>query len=157
MTDQPEDPKLSKKGQQTDSRISTRQQLFHLTDAMFAKWKADYQETKPVGQSGFRGVRLNHTRKKGGQEIWKACGRTQTRAERLRTDRTKSKRCLGLFTSKHTAAHVRDYHILKNNDNVSVSSIAVKLNFHPRTYLTADGELLPLRKVLGADFVDSTE
>ena len=46
---------------------------------------------------------------------------------------------LGQFKSKHTAAHVRDYHILRNDDNLSMSSIAVQLNFHPRTYLTADG------------------
>ena len=103
---------------------------------MFAKWKADYQKKHPLESSGFRGVLQADTRK-GGQQMWDA----RRRPEKSLKEGKKiiSLAYLGRFTCKHTAAHVRDYDTLRNIHNVSMSSIAVQLNFHPRTYLTADG------------------
>ena len=101
-----------------------RKQLFNLTEDTFEKHKA-----KVVSISGFKGVHLDDKR-------WRARG-------------LNGKKGLGTFASKESAARARDRHVLSYKTNHKICDIAAELNFHPRNYLTPDGELLPLSEVVG--------
>ena len=125
LLEQPADPKPSK-------RELLRKQLFNLTEGTFEKHKAK-------GISGFKGVHLD---KKNPLQRWRARG-------------LDGKKSLGRFASKESAARARDHHVLskkataKKQANNNIINIAADLNFHPRNYLTPEGELLPLSEVVG--------
>ena len=119
LLEQPADPKPSK-GE------LLRKQLFNLTEDTFEKHKA-----KVVSISGFKGVHLDDKKQR-----WRARG-------------LNGKKGLGTFASKESAARARDRHVLSYKTNHKICDIAAELNFHPRNYLTPDGELLPLSEVVG--------
>ena len=96
-------------------------ELYQMTDAEFTAWQDELSRLKcksPVGASGYRGLSRNHTR-------WQA--RTQG----------KGAVHIGTFESKHEAVRAYDRFVLAHLGRNAL------LNFHPRNYLSPEGELLP--------------
>lgn len=81
----------------------------------FASRQIEDAEAVPVGAWGFRGVRSEGER-------WVAEGGDED---------------LGRFSSKEAAARAHDRFVLAE------LGTDARLNFHPRTYLTQDGDIVP--------------
>ena len=102
--------------------------LYHMSDAAFKVRKAKYTG-KPPGVSGYRGV---HSSGSG----WAVNSARSGDGRRV---------SLGSFASKEAAARAFDRYELAEH------GVAACLNFHPRLYLTPDGELLPAEQIIVSD------
>ena len=101
-------------------------ELYQMTDAQFTAWQDELsRKFPPVGASGFRGVFRNHNK-------WKAQGSHGGHTVTI-----------GSFESKHEAARLYDRFFLSQRGRNAL------LNFHPRNYVSPEGDLLPAEKPSG--------
>ena len=104
-------------------------ELYQMTDAQFTAWQDELNRSsrnKLVGESGFRGVCRFRNK-------WKAETRHGGRFV-----------FIGTFESKHEAARAYDRFVLAHRGRKAL------LTFHPRNYVTPEGDLLPAEKPSGA-------
>ena len=97
-------------------------ELYRMTDAEFTAWQDVLKRSIPnklIGASGYRGVTRNRNN-------WQA-----------RSRHGRGNVNIGTFESKHEAVRAYDRFVLAHLGRNAL------LNFHPRNYLSPEGELLP--------------
>ena len=97
-------------------------ELYRMTDAEFTAWQAELSKSRPVGASGFRGVKRTGNK-------WKVRSALGGRNVHL-----------GTFDTKREAARAYDRYYLAHRGRKAI------LNFHPTEYVSPEGDLLPAGK-----------
>ena len=122
--------KAKPKATEAPAKVSKAElsELCRMTDAEFTSWQDELSLSKnrPVGVSGFRGVFRHSNSNK-----WQVQART--RHGRVQV-------YIGIFESKLEAARAYDRFNLAHRGRDAL------LNFHPRNYVSPEGDLLPAEK-----------